>query len=79
MFSCSAELHIVHRVILRDFGESHGLAVVRLDVPNWLQRFWESLVTFIIAFTAVFQMAKEPLSVFNRGLGLLFSTGYKSR
>lgn len=53
LFSCSAELHIVHRVILRDFGESHGLAVVRLDVPNWLQRFWKSLIAFIIAFTAL--------------------------
>lgn len=58
MFSCSAELHIVHRVILRPFDESHGLAVVRLDVPNWRQRFWKSLVTFIIACAALFHNSK---------------------
>lgn len=65
MFSCSAELHIVHgRVIQRDFGESHALAVVQFDMPNWLQRFYKSLVTFIVAFAALFKQFKaECVSV----------------
>lgn len=62
MFSCSAELHIVHRVISGAFDESHGLAVVRLDVPNWRQRFWKSLVAFITACTALFHNSR--LNVF---------------
>lgn len=50
MFSCSAELHIVHRVILRNFGESHGRAVVRLDVPNCLQSFQRLLLSLHFFF-----------------------------
>lgn len=46
------------RVILRDFGESHGLAVVRFDVPNWLQRFWKSLIAFISSFHCTFSQFK---------------------
>lgn len=43
MFSCSAELHIVHSYLERFFGESRALAAVRPDVPNWLQRFGSDL------------------------------------
>lgn len=86
MFSCSAELHVVHRVISGAFDESHGLAVVRLDVPNWRQRFWKSLVAFITACAALFH--NSGLNVFQclKSLsaclisvapGLFFSTGNK--
>lgn len=67
MFSCSAELHIVHRVILRNFGESHGRAVVRLDVPNCLQSFQRLLLSlhfFFLQFKAeCVSMCPKSLSV----------------
>lgn len=80
MFSCSAQLHIVHSYLERFFGESRALAAVRPDVPNWLQRFGNVHCCFHCSFAGwmCLSVSKELLSVFNRGLRLLFTEGYKS-
>lgn len=78
MFSCSAELHIVRRVILGASDESHGLALAQLDVPNWRQIFLKVTCSIHYCLHCTFSqfmaecvsVSEELLSVFNqRGPG----------
>lgn len=49
---------LFNRVILRNFGESHELAVVWLDVPNWLQRFGKVTCNIHYCFCCTFSKFK---------------------